>query len=230
MAQNTLLSSKTHLRKLMKDTIKSLSVEEKARQTKIVTDHLLHENKRFSKAKHIGLFLSMKHEELDTHQLIENILTEHRNKHVYVPYVEMNSKIASDTRSEMVFFELESLDMYNKDMNENNKFRLRQFNNITNMVPVSESLFDLILVPGLAFDVYDNKVNEKCVSRLGRGKGFYDVFLRKIPNCYTIGIGFNEQYIPFNETFLSNKINVPIDIQRDVLLNEYLCEKSICNY
>ena len=48
MTQNTLLSSKTHLRKLMKDTIKSLSVEEKARQTKIVTDHLLHENKRFS--------------------------------------------------------------------------------------------------------------------------------------------------------------------------------------
>ena len=230
MTQNTLLSSKTHLRKLMKDTIKSLSVEEKARQTKIITDHLLHENKRFLKAKNIGLFLSMKHEELDTHKLIENILTEHRNKHVYVPYVEMNSKSANDTRSEMVFFELENLDMYNKDMNENNKFRLRQFNNITNMVPVSESLFDLILVPGLAFDFYDNKVNEKCVSRLGRGKGFYDVFLRKIPNCYTIGIGFNEQYIPFNETFLSKKLNVPIDIQRDVLLNEYLCEKSICNY
>ena len=223
MTQNTLLTSKQQLRKLMKETIKCISVEEKARQTKIVIGHLLSENKHFSKARNIGLFLSMKNEEIDTQKLIENILTEHRNKQIYVPYVEISKK-----ENEMVFFELDSLSTYKNEMNENNKFSLRQFNDVKNRIPVNESLLDLILVPGLAFDVY-NKLSEKSVSRLGRGKGYYDVFLKKIPNCYTMGIGFNEQFVPYNENILSKKLSVPIDVQRDFLLNEYLCEKSICN-
>ena len=42
------------------------------------------------------------------------------------------------------------------------------------------------IIPGLAFD----KMN----TRLGYGKGFYDNFLAKMENCYTLGIGFKEQY------------------------------------
>ena len=223
MTQNTLFSSKIQLRKLIKETIKAISIEEKARQTNIVIDHLLNENKRFFKAKYVALFLSMKHEELDTQRLIENILSEHRNKRIYVPYVDMNAKA-----NEMVFFELESLDKYNNEMNEDNKYNLRQFNDVNERIPINENLLDLILVPGLAFDICD-EIQEKRVSRLGRGKGYYDVFLKKIPNCYTMGIGFNEQFIPFNENMSSRKLRVPIDTQRDVLIDEYLCEKTICN-
>jgi 5-formyltetrahydrofolate cyclo-ligase len=51
-----------------------------------------------------------------------------------------------------------------------------------------------VIVPGLAFDVKGH--------RLGRGLGFYDRFLPKIPNAYTIGIAFEEQVfqtIPYDE-------------------------------
>ena len=115
MTQKTLLSSKTHLRKLMREILKTISPEEKKRQTNIVIDHLLNNNQRFSNAKHIALFLSMKHEELNTQRLIETVLSEHTNKHIYVPHVEMGRKSVG---SEMVFFELESLDKYNNEKTE----------------------------------------------------------------------------------------------------------------
>lgn len=48
--------------------------------------------------------------------------------------------------------------------------------------------FDLIVVPGMAFD--------KCGHRLGRGKGYYDRFLSKHPSTPTIGICFDFQVLP----------------------------------
>lgn len=52
---------------------------------------------------------------------------------------------------------------------------------------------DLVLVPALAYDHNGH--------RLGRGKGYYDRFLKKL-NAYTIGIAFEEQildYIPYDD-------------------------------
>lgn len=48
-----------------------------------------------------------------------------------------------------------------------------------------EGDFDLIVVPGMAFDAEGH--------RLGRGKGYYDRFLAKHPNTPTIGICFDFQ-------------------------------------
>lgn len=44
---------------------------------------------------------------------------------------------------------------------------------------------DVAVVPGMSFDSHGN--------RLGRGKGYYDRFLSKIPNAYKIGICFDFQ-------------------------------------
>jgi 5-formyltetrahydrofolate cyclo-ligase len=48
--------------------------------------------------------------------------------------------------------------------------------------------FDLIVVPGMAFDKEGN--------RLGRGRGYYDRFLEKHPQTPTIGICFDFQLVP----------------------------------
>ena len=54
---------------------------------------------------------------------------------------------------------------------------------------------DVVLVPGLAFDRFGN--------RLGRGKGYYDRFLRRLPdNVLTIGLAFDgmiRNHIPHDE-------------------------------
>jgi len=55
---------------------------------------------------------------------------------------------------------------------------------------VSLRTIDLVLVPGVAFDKKGN--------RLGRGKGYYDRFLKRIPeNRPTLGLAFDFQILPF---------------------------------
>jgi len=48
---------------------------------------------------------------------------------------------------------------------------------------------DLVIVPGVAFDRRGN--------RLGRGRGFYDLFLKKLPkDTPSIGLAFDFQILP----------------------------------
>ena len=63
--------------------------------------------------------------------------------------------------------------------------------------------FDLIVVPGMAFD--------KAGHRLGRGKGYYDRFLSQHPQVYTIGLCFDFQLLP----------EVPFE-SHDCLINEVI--------
>lgn len=60
--------------------------------------------------------------------------------------------------------------------------------------------YDLIVVPGVAFD--------KSGNRIGRGRGYYDRFLRQHPNAPKIGICFDFQLVEFVPT-------EPTDIRMD---------------
>ncbi|MFH1354861.1 MAG: 5-formyltetrahydrofolate cyclo-ligase [Candidatus Omnitrophota bacterium] len=54
---------------------------------------------------------------------------------------------------------------------------------------ISSDDLDLVIVPGVAFDKKGN--------RLGRGKGYYDRFLKKLsPYISTIGLAFDFQILP----------------------------------
>lgn len=141
--------------------------------------------------------------------------------------------MSSNCRSEMVFYELKSIKQYNNEMNDDNKYKIKQFNDLSKLTKADESLFDLVIVPGLVFSSenenlfnLNQNVDMRSIERLGRGKGYYDVFLKKIrTDCFTIGIGFNQQYLQFNENIWSYKF--PFDKSQDVGLNQFLCEKII---
>ena len=60
---------------------------------------------------------------------------------------------------------------------------------------VSFNDVDAVIVPAVGFDFSNN--------RIGRGKGFYDRFLKKIPEKPSYGIGFKEQM--FTETLPTTK-------------------------
>lgn len=51
--------------------------------------------------------------------------------------------------------------------------------------PILAEDIDLVLVPGLSFDLNGN--------RIGQGKGYYDRFLKEIPTTPTIGICYSPQ-------------------------------------
>jgi len=69
--------------------------------------------------------------------------------------------------------------------------------------------FDLVLVPGTAFDLRGN--------RLGRGMGFYDRLLAKIRGV-KCGLGFDEQ--------IAVEIPVePHDVRMDFILTPTRCVK-----
>lgn len=60
------------------------------------------------------------------------------------------------------------------------------------MEPVGErftdyATIDIAVVPGMAFDAQGH--------RLGRGKGYYDRFLAKVPDVYKIGLCFSWQMV-----------------------------------
>jgi 5-formyltetrahydrofolate cyclo-ligase len=64
---------------------------------------------------------------------------------------------------------------------------------------------DVAIVPGMAFDQQGH--------RLGRGKGYYDRFLAKIPKVYKIGLCFSWQLVD----------EVPCD-EHDIIMDEIIVQ------
>lgn len=83
-------------------------------------------------------------------------------------------------------------------------FAVGEFNILEPQNEAYTGNYDLIIVPGVAFD--------KNGHRLGRGRGYYDRFLCKYPNVKRIGLCFDFQMVT----------EVPID-QHDIIMNEIIC-------
>lgn len=207
---------KIQLRIIMRGVTKNLSNENKHRQSEKVICHMLNDNAHFKKANHIGIYIANQ-DDLDTIPLLETLVNNpdlFGNKQIYVPHIEMNAK--NDKNPELCFHQLKNIFHYHDPEVRMNKIVVRE-----GSLKADPHKLELILVPGLGFD----RISTGLVNRLGRGKGYYDNFLRQIPNCHTIGLGYNEQYVPFNEMLY--KMYLPFDESVDVPLKEFLSEKMI---
>lgn len=138
----------------------------------------LNENEHLQKAKTILMYYSLP-DEMNTHQYIDYLLA--LGKKVLLPEV------------------IDGENMVIREYTGKHDLKEGAFHI---MEPIG-SLFPkekyqeihLAIIPGMAFDQQGN--------RLGRGKGYYDRFLQKIPQVYKIGICFPFQLvdeIPTEET------------------------------
>ena len=206
---------KQELRRIVSNVLKRIEPGEKARQSRVIENYLFTKSQNFKNAKHIGVYISQNSQEIDTISIIRNILLDFKaSKSIYIPHVNFKS-----IENEMKFYQVKTIEQFENEMASENKYKLKQFKNIDNLVEVNSNTLDLILVPAIAFSI--EKSNR--YSRLGRGKGYYDRYLSAIPYCYTIGLAFNEQLIPNDHV----NFQVPVEEKVDFSLNEVLCENLI---
>lgn len=134
--------------------------------------HLLFEQPEYLKAEVVMVFLSLPGE-MDTSPLVLHCWQ--KRKRVLAPKVSWNQR-------RMLPVEIRSLtdDLVVSGMGIREPIA---------GIPFPITLIDLVIVPGLGFDEYGN--------RLGRGRGFYDRFLAH-PDFHGVacGLAFEQQVLP----------------------------------
>ena len=84
-------------------------------------------------------------------------------------------------------------------LEKHSKFKVLEPTNPISKVKLEK--IKLVLVPALAFD--------RRGYRLGYGKGYYDRFLKQLPQAYTIGVGLKENFS--SEPLPIDKYDVPLN-------------------
>ncbi len=176
------MSNKQEIRKICRAKRESLKQEEIKIFSKKIFNNLISE-KVFENKKSILSYLDFKNE-VQTDLINEKILNE--NKTLLLPRV---------------------IDKENMMAIENNgNYSLSSFGN---KEPIGEEFtgeIDLIIVPGVAFDKFGN--------RIGFGRGYYDRFFEKYPTARRVAIAFDIQVV-------DEKIETsPLDKKIDMLITE----------
>lgn len=157
------VDSKKELREFAKE--KRKNIKNKKELEKIITTKLL-QNEKVVNSHNILVYISTL-SEVSTFDFINELLK--LNKNVYAPRV---------TKENIKFYKLDSI----KNL-EKSKLGILE---PTSQVEYIYSPGDVIIVPGLLFDMENN--------RLGYGGGYYDRFLEQ-KNFYKIGVCFSSCYI-----------------------------------
>ncbi|MDD5022583.1 MAG: 5-formyltetrahydrofolate cyclo-ligase [Candidatus ainarchaeum sp.] len=168
--------NKEEIRSKMKELLYSQSREDVKYKSEMIMNKLL-SIKEFMEASSVSVYLSKPHE-VDTNYTVEHLLGK---KRLSVPVT--NSKI---------------------DLVEFTSFNDLVAGKFGILEPKTKSFIDytpdLILIPGVAFDIKKN--------RLGYGKGFYDIFLKN-KSITKIALAFDFQIV---EKLPNEKHDIPMDL------------------
>ncbi len=177
-----LKEQKKELRKRIKELKKTVPAGELKRQSGIIQEKVINSG-YFKNSEHILLYWALP-DEADTKQILQKWFNK---KKLYLPVIK-----GSDLN--IVPFEGED------KMIPEAKYGIPE---PTGAKLDDESLIDLIIVPGVAFDKFNN--------RLGHGAGYYDRILKRLKHSIKTGLAFDFQ-------ILSRIPTEPHDIKMDIVM------------
>ncbi len=156
---------KSELRKIIRDRKRQFTQQQLDELSLDIIRRLL-DHPKVKQAHTILLYYSLP-DEVNTHQVIEELVKQ--DKVVLLPKV---------------------IDGENMEIRKYTGIQDLALGSYNIMEPTGElythySTIETAIIPGMSFDRNNN--------RLGRGKGYYDRFLTKIPQAYKIGICFDFQ-------------------------------------
>jgi 5-formyltetrahydrofolate cyclo-ligase len=190
------MSVKANYRKLMKKRLNQMNEHTYKKWSAIISNRLFSE-KCWSEANTIGLTISIG-KEVETKQIIQ--LAWEEGKQVVIPRTIWKTK-------EMEFRQINHFN----ELQENSYGLFEPHLDKTN--PIKPENIDLLIVPGLCFDIRGY--------RIGYGGGFYDRFLKSFEG-HTLSLAFDFQCITWVPT---EKYDLPvkqiITNERNMLTNVY---------
>lgn len=184
-----MLEKKKILRKIIKVRVSAISADEKAKREKLLLDNLF-SMPEFLAANTVMLFANLP-DEIGTFSLIDKCIA--MGKKVFLPVINGDDMTACEFTGDYKIGKYGIKEPVVKQLvvngliteSRDNACIVR--NSDTEPVEVSfKEHFDFILVPGVGFNPNGY--------RLGRGKGYYDKFLSKYNNLFTVGVCFREQF------------------------------------
>ena len=161
-----MLEKKKALRKIIKVRVSAISANERQKREEILHNNLF-SMPEFLSAESVMLFANLP-DEIDTFSLIDKCFA--MGKKVYLPVINGDDMIVAEFTGEF----------------KEGRFGIKEPVIDTTLPTLTPNSIDFALVPGVGFSPSGY--------RLGRGKGYYDKFLSKYSNLYTVGICFREQF------------------------------------
>lgn len=200
MAAAAASGAKRSLRAELKQRLRALSAEERLRQSRLLAQKVI-AHSQYQKSQRISIFLSMQ-DEIETDEIIKDIFR--RGKTCFIPRYRFQSNHMDMVRLASPE-EIASLPKTSWNIPQPGEDEARE-------EALSTGGLDLIFMPGLGFDKQGN--------RLGRGRGYYDAFLKRCEQHqqakpYTMALAFKEQICD----------RVPVD-EHDVKVDEVLYEDT----
>ena len=190
------MSIKRELRQRLREVLAELPADEVSTRSTRACRRLF-EQPEYLRAEVLMVYLSLANEP-DTTSIVLRAWQD--RKRVLAPKVSWNQR-------RMIAIEIRSL---TDDLQISN-FGIRE---PVSGVPIPPAIIDLVIVPGLGFDEYGN--------RLGRGRGFYDRFLAHPEFAGTAcGLAFEEQVCPaLPEGPLDRRVDMLVTDARVVRFNK----------
>ncbi|MCY6356491.1 5-formyltetrahydrofolate cyclo-ligase [Clostridium sp. ZS2-4] len=162
------MKSKKEIREYINEKRLLLKAEEKLEFDTLIFNKLIN-SKEYIDSKHIFTYVSFNNE-VDTQRFIQHALQD--DKCVYVP------KVISKQKG------MKAIQI--KSVNELKKGMYGIWEPASFEFSVDEQVIDLVVVPGIAFDIFGGRV--------GYGGGFYDRFLKKLnSNAVKLALAYDFQ-------------------------------------